>query len=273
MKRIFSLLLVLAMALSLCACGDKKSPQKMLEQSQELNWETIEKAISDNKAKATEDYETKLFNYTASVMKIEETYCMVSELKNTSSPLVKVFLDKETLCKIKKGNLIKIVGTLKNIEEKELLDSVIVETIAPEENIAYLKGTFKDDFESAKILLKIKDTFHKLSGDEIKQTIPSGWIEQKWYFKTTSDDYEKFASYAGIIKLNANGTGQVQMPGKETIDWFVDGDDLYLKTNTNSQKISKDNKYKYDVRKLDDETFICFGQSDVFLLISNMLLK
>ena len=261
------------MILSLCACGGKNSPEKMLEQSQELNWETIEKSISDNKAKAIEDYENKLFNYTASVMRIEETYCTVSELKNTSSPSVKVFLDNETLCEIQKGNLIKIVGTLKDIEAKELSDAVIVETTAPEENIAYLKGTFKDDFESAKILLKIKDKFPKLSGEEIKQTIPSGWVEQKWYFKTTSDDYEKFASYAGIIKLNANGTGQVQMPGKETIDWIVDGDNLYLKSNTNSQKISKDDKYKYDVCKLDDETFICFGQSDVFLLISNMLLK
>lgn len=143
----------------------------------------------------------------------------------------------------------------------------------PEENITYLKGTFKDEFDSAKILIKQKDKFQKLSGDEIKKTLPSGWVEQKWYFKTTSDDLKNFASYAGIIKLNADGTGKVQMPGDESIDWFVDEDCLYLKTNTNDQAISKDDKYKYDVCKLDDETFICFGQNDVFLLIGNMLLK
>lgn len=132
---------------------------------------------------------------------------------------------------------------------------------------------FIDDFESAKILLKSKDKFSKLSGEELKQIIPSGWIEQEWYFKTSSSEYEKVAHYTGIIKLESNGTGRVETPGNETIDWFIDENNLYIKTNTNSEKISKDDKYKYDVCRLDDETLICFGQNDVFLLISNLLLK
>ena len=255
------------------SCSEKKSPEKMLEQSQELNWDTIEKSISDNKAKAVEEYENKLFNYTASVMSIEENYCMVSELKSSTSPLVKVYLKSEDLRELHKGDLIKIVGSLKDIDSKEIKDAVIIETSAFENNTVYLKETFLDDFESAKILLNSRDKFSKLAADELKQIIPSGWIEQKWYFKTSSGDYEKYASYAGIIKLEANGTGRVQTPGNETIDWFIDEDNLYIKANTNSDKISKDDKYKYDVRRLDDETLICFGQNDVFLLISNMLLK
>ena len=66
MKKIALLLALLVLVASLCACGGKNSPEKMLEQSQELNWETIEKAILDNKAKAIEDYEycfRKLYDY------------------------------------------------------------------------------------------------------------------------------------------------------------------------------------------------------------------
>lgn len=273
MKKIIFLLLTFIMCISLCACVGKKSPEEILEQSQELNWETIEKSISDNKAKAIEDYENKLFNYTASVMNVEEKYCIVSELKSSTSPLVKVYMDNESLCEIHKGDLITIIGSLKNIDTKEIKDAVIIKIVAAENNIVYLKETFIDDFESAKILLNSKDKFSKLTGEELKQTIPSGWIEQKWYFKTSSNEYEKFAQYTGIIKIEANGTGYVQTPGNETIDWFIDENNLYIKTNTNSEKISKDDKYKYDVCRLDDETLICFGQNDVFLLISNMLLK
>lgn len=273
MKKIIALLLTSIMCLSLCSCGGSKSPEKMLEQSQELDWEVIEKAVADNKAKAVEEYENKLFNYTASVMQIEEDYAIVSELENTSSPQIKVFFDQETLVEIQKGNLIKFVGILKDVEEKELSESVIVEITATEENIRYLKETFVDDFDSVKILLNIKDKFPKLSGEEINQILPSGWIEQRRYFKTTSGDYEQVATYSGIVKLNADGTGKNQLHGKEDIDWFVDGDYLYMKTATNDQKISKDDKYKYEVCRLDEENLICYGQSDVILLISNMLLK
>ena len=74
MKRIFIAIMICIFATCVSSCSEKKSPEKMLEQSQELNWDTIEKSISDNKAKAVEEYENKLFNYTASVMSIEENY-------------------------------------------------------------------------------------------------------------------------------------------------------------------------------------------------------
>lgn len=271
MKKIFSIFIICICVFCLSACVGEKSPEKMLEESQEINWEIIVKAISENKAKAIEDYEGKLFNYTASVMSVEDDYCVVSELKDSNSPSVNVYLANEDLCQLKKGDLIKIVGKLQDINYYAIKNAVIIETVKAEENIKYLIKTFKDDFESAKTLLNSKEKFTRLTKEELKEIIPSGWIEQKYYFNSSSGEYNKVASYTGIIKLESNGKGYVKTPGNETIDWFVDSNNLYIKANTNSDKLTKIDKYKYDVCRLDEETLICFGQSDVFLLISNAL--
>lgn len=272
MKKIFSAVIIICICVfSLTSCTGEKSPEKLLSESQELNWETIAKTSSENKAKAIKEYEGKLFNYTASVMSIEEHYCVVSELKSSDSPSVKIYLENEDLYQLKKGDLIKVVGKLRDIEIYEISSAVIIETVKAEDNIKYLIETFIDDFESAKVLLNSKDKFTKLTEKELNETIPSGWIEQEYYFKSSSGEYEQVAHYTGIIKLESNGTGRVRTPGSETIDWFVEGDNLYLKTNTNSDKLTKEDKYKYDVCRLDEKTLICFGQNTVFLLISNAL--
>ena len=274
MKKIFFIITVICMCIfCFSACVGKESPEKLLSESQELDWKIIGQAISENKAKAIEDYQGEIFNYTATVMSVEDTYCVVSELENYDSPSVNVYLEKENLVELQKGDLIKVVGTLTDIDYCEIKNAVVVETVKANENINYLINTFKDDFESAKILLNSKDNFTKLTSDEIKETIPTGWIQQKYYFSFSSGEYELVASYTGIIKLESNGTGCVQSPGNETINWFVEDNNLYMKTNTNTDKLTKSEKYKYDVCRLNDETLICFGENTVFLLINNALIK
>lgn len=100
------LIVVLFMGLTGCSISQKKDVNKMIDEAEILDWDSVQTTITNNKAKA-EDYENKLYIYTAKVFSIEEDYCGLN-YDNT----INAYLDKETLKTLEKGDVITVVGEL-----------------------------------------------------------------------------------------------------------------------------------------------------------------
>ena len=115
MKKLFSLLLVFMMILSLCACGGE-SKEKLLESAQDVHITDISNAIIDNMAKATEDYVGKPIKVTGRIKKIESNYFVLSEEHLQYG--INVYLPKEDLKELNRDEVITVVGTLKSIVDK-----------------------------------------------------------------------------------------------------------------------------------------------------------
>lgn len=110
-KKIFlSLLIVITGLCITTGCGNSTSNvENMIKDAEILNWNEVRSIVEGNGAKA-EDYEKKLYVYTAEVYSISEDYCQL-EFNNP----INAYLDKETLKSLNKGDVITVVGKLVDI--------------------------------------------------------------------------------------------------------------------------------------------------------------
>ena len=126
MKKAISLILVLMMCLSLCACG--KSRSAMLNEAKTLNWSAAHKVLRSNGAKFDLEYAGKAWKYTGTVLRVYSSYCdMASEKYNGSFVnTLTVCMDTEDLAKISPGNMITVVGIMDK-NRARLTDAFLVE--------------------------------------------------------------------------------------------------------------------------------------------------
>lgn len=125
MKKILTVLLALAMCLSLCACG--KSAEDLYEESPNLSLSEAGAEIDSNKARAKELYDGKTFVVKAFVQEIEskEVY-----LTSGSGFLAVSFKDKEDMLEFSQGDTITVVGKIKVLSFQsgmEMKQAVLIE--------------------------------------------------------------------------------------------------------------------------------------------------
>ena len=139
-----------------------------------------------------------------------------------------------------------------------------------------------EDLSSLEFLLNTKDTYKKLSGEEIKHSLAFEWIEMKRIYKKSESELSKVATYTGDILLKRDGTGETKAPGNEPLSWIVDGDYLFFKSITDGKEVipvtPEETKYKYEVREIRtddnvvDTVYACYSVEDqtystLFLLV------
>lgn len=137
MKKILTLFLAAALALSLVACGggnttpdtqgtqgtqqdDTSAPpedtsmtkEEMLEVAEELTYGDYNAAISENKLRAEETYKGNIYRISATVSKIEAEYCILL-LGNYE---IKAHLQKDDLINLNMNERINIVGSIDSID-------------------------------------------------------------------------------------------------------------------------------------------------------------
>jgi len=111
MKKAISLILALVMCLSLCACGGP-SREEMLATAQEVSVNDLSNAFYDNKARAEANYIGKPLKITGKVHSIEADHFI---FRSTGGQYgVNVYLSKEELMGINKGDTITVIGIFKN---------------------------------------------------------------------------------------------------------------------------------------------------------------
>lgn len=121
-KKVLSILLIGILVIGLTGCGAKNTSldvDQMIKEAEILDWENVHSIIDKNGAKA-EDYENKIYVYTAKVYSIQEEYCNL-EYNNT----IQAYLDKETLKTLNRNDEITIVGKLTDLNSTpKLIDAI-----------------------------------------------------------------------------------------------------------------------------------------------------
>lgn len=105
--------------------------EKMLQQANTPDWETIFKDTTDNKARATELYDGKIFVSDVFVSSISTDECTVYVKDKQGEYLkrpIRVSLPTKELAKINTGDVIKIVGKY-NVSREILLSGYIIEIV------------------------------------------------------------------------------------------------------------------------------------------------
>ena len=144
MKKLLALILAAALALSLVACGggsgtgDNKTPstgngdttstdtpsggmtkEEMLANAQRVSLADLFADFNENKVKAEETYIGNTFSVFGYVYEIESEYCELGYINTVGSGRLRVYLDKEELIELDKGEVIHIVGIIGDFEKEE----------------------------------------------------------------------------------------------------------------------------------------------------------
>ena len=104
MKRIITLMLTVAMCISLCSCGSM-SKEKMLENAQEITTKQLLSDFRDNEAKANQTYVGNTYILSGYVTEITDEYCAFGDS-------IKVYLPHDELVSLEKDKKIRVVGEI-----------------------------------------------------------------------------------------------------------------------------------------------------------------
>ena len=115
MKKLLSLLLIVVMALALCACGGP-SKEEMLEQATKLDCFQMVRDANENVKRAQQEYNGKIVrienapaNFDSRGKTLEARYMV----PGYTSMMVKIKLSEEDLLTVNDGDHISVVGVLK----------------------------------------------------------------------------------------------------------------------------------------------------------------
>lgn len=236
-----TLLLILVFGLTGCDLlkGKTGNINKMIDEAEILNWKDVHSTILGNKAKA-EDYENKLYIYTAKVYSIEEDYTQLEY----NDP-IQAYLDKEVLKTLESGDIITVVGTLKDT------------TSFPK-----LKNAVKLDDKT------IKDRFimaiTEKSGSSAKNMTYSNYkVDSKTHLITS---YETKGASSGTHKLKYDKNKNLiedkiesALYGTETITYTYNKDNTAAtesETKTKNGKTENGNTWTYTYEKDDKDRVI-----------------
>ena len=134
MKRVTALLLTAVLALSLVACGGNKEyseekKEDLTEEAEVLDWSKAHDEYLENAARAEQNYDGKLVQWTGTVTKIEETSCQMTNEWHNGVPLnaIDVLMSQDDLASLNRGDEITIIGTMDIGSFTYIYDAFIVE--------------------------------------------------------------------------------------------------------------------------------------------------
>lgn len=233
-KRLISIIIIGIMIIGLTGCGiaNKNSVDNMVKEADILDWEDVSKTVRDNGAKA-EDYNDKLYIYTGEVYSIEEDYCQLEY----TNPIM-VYLDKETLKSLNKGDIITVVGTMKDVSDfPKLKDAIKLD-----------KDTIKKYF--------IMDIVKKDGLSSLNMTYSDYEVDKNTGLVTS---YKTKGSSNATHKLKYDNNGnlledskEMVLYGTETITYTYNKDntvDTQTESKTKDGKTEQGNVWKYTYEK------------------------
>ncbi len=180
MKKLLALILAAALALSLVACGGgggtgdnntpstesgdttstdtpntpsggEKTKEEMLANAQRISLAELVHAFNENKVKAEETYFGNDFSLFGIVYEIESEYCDLGYIDTVGAGRLRVYLDKEDLVELNKGEVIHIVGTIDSFENGEFKGHDIL----PEDSIINMRTAYYiDNFTSGVLMIE-----------------------------------------------------------------------------------------------------------------------
>ena len=130
MKKLFSLLLVFAMVLSLCSCiSSVPSKEEMISNAIELNWEKVNKERQENIVRAQNEYNDSIVKWTAKVYNINNGYVTMSNKSYNGVPIdfINVYLSNDDIAKLEKLQEVTVVGKLSISAGGSINDAFIIE--------------------------------------------------------------------------------------------------------------------------------------------------
>ena len=117
-------------ALGVSGCSSEPSPEELAADAPELDAEELIMTVNSNEARAMEDYDGKLFKWTATIRRIESEYVLMSVELFNGAPLnpLYVYLPTETIADYEVDDTITVIGTVKvNGSFTSLKDASVVE--------------------------------------------------------------------------------------------------------------------------------------------------
>ena len=181
MKKLLALMLAAALALSLVACGGgsgagdnntpstpgtgngnttstdtpntpsggEKTKEEMLANAQRISLAELFDAFDENKVKAEKTYFGNDFSLFGIVYEIESEYCDLGYIDTVGAGRLRVYLDKEDLVELNKGEIIHIVGTIYNFEDVEFKGY----DTPPKDNIINMRTAYYIDNITSGVLM------------------------------------------------------------------------------------------------------------------------
>ena len=114
MKRIIAILLLVCFCSTLCAC-QKKIDLDDAKSAPQLDIDEWERELEENVAKATQQYDKKLFRVTGTVIEIDKYSCTIGHFKKpgefADDKQLTVYLDEDVLASLVKGQVYTFAGT------------------------------------------------------------------------------------------------------------------------------------------------------------------
>ena len=113
MKKFLSLLLALAVCISLVACNGKKTKEDLLSEAIVLSPEQLINEKFDNPARAKKEYHDKIVKMTGEIFDIDDDYIAIGFKRNgIPSTSIYVLLDSNSIAELEKNTEITIVGKM-----------------------------------------------------------------------------------------------------------------------------------------------------------------
>ena len=114
MKKLLSVIMVLALCLSLGACsGGQPGKEELLADAIKTDMMTLQKAAVSNRLKAEQDYCNKPIMVSGKVNSIKEDYVRICD----SQVSVRAYLSVDDMVKVESGETITVVGVISDIQD------------------------------------------------------------------------------------------------------------------------------------------------------------
>ena len=128
MKKVFAIVLVLCLGISMCSCIRKISPDDAAT-APTLDITAYESLLAANVLQAEEQYDKKLFKVTGTVVEIDTMSCTLGEFDSSNAFLsttkdLTVYLDKDILITLEKGKTYTFAGIFHTTENAIFLPSL-----------------------------------------------------------------------------------------------------------------------------------------------------
>ena len=155
MKKLYSLLLVFAMAFSISACGKQPTMQELRENAEKITYTDISNNTFENIAKAKKLYCGKILEITGRIDSIDEDYFMFGTISHKGC--VRVFMDANILETLEKDQQITVVGKMDEEVHTESENLIVdMETTIYTMKTAYI---VTEMFDITGLIYKYKDDY------------------------------------------------------------------------------------------------------------------
>ncbi len=267
MKKVISLLLVLACCLSLCACGEKNdttqndtdSISDSIASASFLDLDLMYNTIQTNQAQAKMQYDGKMFKVKVTVMNIGTnnfTYSFKNYRGETKN--FDIFMPTEVLATLSNGSHIIVFGELVlNGSSANLQDAIVVD----ESNIG--EKTF--DEQTIKAAIENFDPHNSSGNIDWGDDSSAFFIDNRLYFEkiTLATFYtEMSGEWKGkyyternteyLINFTSNSTAEVSKNGEEASEWNYTFSGGMIKFPNNSAIKPR------EVRKVSDNVIVIY---------------